>query len=467
MPSPSATSEDSAPLYPPTVTPPPAPLGLIRYFLTFVRNPLRVMPEAVYRDPIVQYGDRLTWVTDPSLVKTILLEDRDNFPKTRLEKRALGPLLGKGILNADGPEWRWQRQLAAPLFRHADILRYAPAMVCSAEDMIRQWRARPPGTAHRVDEDMTHATFRVIADTMLQGGDPSLGAALERLNQDYLLPISWPVAYAVLGLPASLAYPGRRARRDAERRMRATVGAIVRARRDNPGERDDLLVCLLRAKDPDSGQPMAEDQLVDNLLTFLVAGHETTAKALTWALYLLARSPAWERRLLDEIDRIAGAGPIRPEHIDRLTEVGQFIKETMRLYPPIPSLTRTIKQDVVLAGKRLAARSLIIIPIFAIHRHRRLWDDPDRFDPDRLAPERETQYSRYQFMPFGAGPRVCIGGSFAMVETITMLASFVRAARFKAPAGHVPTPISRITLLPRGGMPLEVWPRADRAVLPA
>src|SRR5262249_33215941 len=153
-------------------------------------------------------------------------------------------------LISDGADWRWQRQTAAPLFRHADILQYAPAMVASAEEMISHWLSGPPGTTHRIDENMTHAAFDVIAETMLQGGDSAVGPVLERSNHDYQLPISWPLAYAVLGLPAWLPYPGRAGRRRAEQNLRSVVGNTVRARRDNPGDRDDLLVRLLRAKEP-------------------------------------------------------------------------------------------------------------------------------------------------------------------------------------------------------------------------
>jgi cytochrome P450 len=312
MPSPLAAEHDSAALYPPTITPPREPLSLPGYFLTFVRNPLGVMPEAVYREPLCQYGARLTWVTDPALVKRILLDERDSFLKTSVEQRVLGPLLGKSVLISDGADWRWQRQTAAPLFRHADILQYAPAMVSSAEKMIAHWRSRAPGTTHSIDDDMTHAAFDVIAETMLQGGDTTLGPVIEQSNHDYQLPISWPLAYAVLGMPAWLPYPGRAGRLRAEQNLRAVVGEIVRARRDNPGGRDDLLVRLLRAKEPDTGRPMSDEQMVDNLLTFLLAGHETTAKALTWALYLVARAPNWERRMLAEIGQVAGDAPIKP-----------------------------------------------------------------------------------------------------------------------------------------------------------
>ena len=137
----------------------------------------------------------------------------------------------------------------------------------------------------------------------------------------------------------------------------------------------------------------------------------------------------------------------------------------MRLYPPAPVLTRIAKEPMEIGGKHLETGSLIVMPIFAIHRHRRLWQDPDRFDPERFAPEREAQHSRYQFMPFGAGPRICVGASFALIEAIAMLATLVRAAHFEVPAGHDPVPISRVTLRPRGGMPLKVWLRDKPAPL--
>ena len=215
-------------------------------------------------------------------------------------------------------------------------------------------------------------------------------------------------------------------------------------------------------KIPNSGEAMSDVQVVDNLLTFLLAGHETTARALSWSLYLVARSPRWEKRILEEVREVAGNAPILPEHIERLAATTKVLKEAMRLYPPISSLTRVVARDLELGGKQLAAGSLVILPMFVIHRHRRLWEDPDRFDPDRFTPEREATQLRYQYMPFGAGPRICIGASFSMIEAIAMLATFVRAARFEVPKGQVPVPVSGITLRPTGGMPLRVWLRETR-----
>jgi cytochrome P450 len=462
---PSASPGDPASLYPPRIVPPARPLGLARFLATFVRNPLRVLPEAVYREPLVQYQGRrilITWVTDPELVKVVLLEKRDSFTKTPVEKRVLGRLLGNGILTSDGPEWRWQRLTAAPLFRPAEVAALVPAMTAAAEGVLDAWRQAAPGTVHRVDLDMTRATFRVITDTMLPGGGILTREVFERANANYLRTISWPIAYALLRLPEWIPYPGRGAMRQAEQRMRLAVHDLVRSRRAEPRQGVDLLAQLMRARNPDTDQPMSDTQLVDNLLTFLLAGHETTARALAWSLYLLARAPEWAQRLAREIDEVAGTAPIDAAHLNRLVLVTRFVKEAMRLYPPAPVLTRIAQDAVELGGVRLGPGSLIVMPVYAIHRHRRLWADPDRFDPDRFLPEREATHSRYQYMPFGAGPRVCIGGAFAMMEATAMLATLVRGARFDIMPGHVPVPVSRVTLRPGGGMPLKVWPRDVR-----
>jgi cytochrome P450 len=217
---------------------------------------------------------------------------------------------------------------------------------------------------------------------------------------------------------------------------------------------DDLLARLLAARRFDNGAAMADEEMVDMLLTFLTAGHDTTAKALTWALYLMARSREWEERVLREIADVVPSGTIESHHIDKLTTVSQVIKETLRLYPPAPEITRIASVDTELGDIPIKAGTIIDIPIYVIHRHRALWRDPDRFDPNRFSLEEEAGRSRYAFMPFGAGPRICIGASFALVEATVLLASFLREFSFRCPEGFEPVPVSRITLGPRTGMPM-------------
>jgi len=187
-----------------------------------------------------------------------------------------------------------------------------------------------------------------------------------------------------------------------------------------------------------------------------LAGHHTIAMTLTWTLYLLSRAPEWEARVLEEIRRVVPSGPVTAEHLNQLVTVQQVLKESMRLYPPLPLMTRYTAKDTELASQHIRAGSLIGLPIYVIHRHRKLWDDPDRFDPSRFSPEHEASHSRYQFMPFGAGPRICIGAAFALIEATAMLATLVRAARFETPPAQDPIPVWRVVLLPKDGMPLQV-----------
>jgi cytochrome P450 len=449
-------------LYPPSVEPPPRPLPLRRFLLTFVRNPLSSLPRPVYEEPIVFHDNGrggIAWVTDPALVEQVLLHGNAQFPKTALEKRVFAHTLGEGILTSEGASWRWQRRTAAPLFRPADLSGLVPLMTAAAEDQVARWRNGPAGTVRAIDRDMTETTFHVISATMFAGSADAEAAAILKSADTALATISWDIAAAMLRLPAWMWYPGKFKRRRAARTLRAAVAAILERRRAAGLEGDDLLARLARAQDPETGEPMSEKQLIDNLVTFLAAGHETTAKALTWTLYLLARAPQWQERILAEIGTVVGAQAIDAEHMERLPITRAVLKEAMRLYPPAPIMTRLAAQDMTLGPATIKAGTLIVVPIFAVHRHRKLWDDPERFEPLRFAPEREAKLARTQFMPFGFGPRTCIGGTFAMMEATAILATLVRRARFEWDGVHAPEPISRVTLRPKGGMPLHVWLR--------
>lgn len=446
-------------LYPPTVQGPPGPLPLRKFLLRLVRNPLSGVPQSAYEEPIVVYDNGraiIAWVSDPALIEQVLLHAAEQFPKTEMEKRVFQSSLGDGILTSQGASWRWQRRTAAPLFRPADLTGLVPAMSAAADAQLARWAECPAGTMQAIDRNMTETTFRVISATMFAGSADAEAAEIMRAADRALSTISWDIAAAMLRLPGWLWYPGKYRRRRAGARLRAAVAAILARRRTAGLEGDDLLARLARARDPETGAPMSEKQLIDNLVTFLEAGHETTAKALTWVLYLLARAPEWQRRVRDEVLAVAGRGPVGAEHLDKLVVTRAVLEEAMRLYPPAPVMTRRAACAMELGGKHVPAGAHIVIPIFCVHRHRRLWDDPDRFDPDRFSPERRVRIARTQFMPFGFGPRTCIGASFAMMEGVAILATLVRGADFEWDGRHLPEPLSRVTLRPKGGMPLRV-----------
>jgi cytochrome P450 len=450
------------PFTPPRVAPAARPLGRLAYLRAFVRNPLEVLPRAVYEEDFVAFGGAKAtraWVTSPALVKAVLLDEREKFGKLT-QIRLLGPLLGKGILTSEGADWKWQRQASAPMFRPQELAGFVPAFVRAAEDALARWRAKPADSVHAIDDDMTHATFDVITATLLPSADEAFARTVQGSVQSLQRYGPWGILYASLNLPHWAPHPGMFAQARAVRTLRSTVAALVRERKGDRDPPDDLMRRLIAARDPETGRSMGDEQLVDNLLTFYLAGHETTAKALTWSLYLLARSPQWTAALEDEIERVAGGAPIRAEHVDALVQVKQVLKESMRLYPPVPMMSRQAVADAEIDGHLIRAGSSILMPIYAIHRHARRWERPDEFDPARFAPEKEAAIPRYQYMPFGAGPRVCIGMPFAMIEAAVMLATFLQRARFALARAEEPTPVASVTLIPKGGMPLKVAMKA-------
>jgi len=442
---------------PPRIAPPAKPLAGLAFVAQFVRNPIAVVPQAAYEGDLVAYerGRRtIVWITAPALIKQVLLDEREKFLKLA-QIRLLSPLLGKGILTSEGADWKWQRQASAPMFRPQELAGFVPTFVRAAERVIERWRAQP-AAVQAVDRAMSEATFEVISATLLPSGDERMPQAIERSTALLQRSGAWGQFYAIANLPRWLPQPGRRSMAGAVAALRAAVGALIAERRAHPGTKDDLLHRLMQARDPESGQSMNDEQLVDNLLTFYLAGHETTAKALTWTLYLLACSPGWTRALEEEIARVTGGAEVNAGHVEQLMLTQQVLKESMRLYPPVPLMTRQAVADTRLGEHAVRAGTSVVLPIYAIHRHAKRWADADAFDPARFAPEKEAAIPRYQYMPFGAGPRICIGMGFAMMEATAMLATLLRRARFAPVAGREPAPVARVTLIPGGGMPLAV-----------
>jgi cytochrome P450 len=452
------------PLYPPRIKPAARPLRFPFNLIKLLDNNMEALPEQAYHEPIVftPGPPRTVVFTGSEAIKTLLFDRHAEFPKGKLQNGVFRPLFGNGMIQSEGRDWRWQRGAAAPLFRRDEILQYGSAMSAAAAATVEKWRAAPSGSMRPIHTDMMHAAFEVISQTMLAGGAPDVIHAIEQGHADYFRAANWWIVYTLFGLPHWLPRPGGRAMRAHERRLRNAIAELVRARRANAAGGSDLLGRLLASPDPETGREMPDDLLVDNIVAFLVAGYDTTAFALTWTLFLIAQSPQWEARMLAEIERVAGSGPVTAAHVDDLVVVRQVLNESLRLYPTAPLIVRDILEDVEIDGVPVRAGTIGFIPIYAIHRHRAYWDDPDRFDPGRFAPDRPKP-TRYQFMPFGVGPRICIGATFAMVEATIMLATFVRAARFALAPDFDPQPSSRIFLLPKNGMPMRVTLRASAA----
>ena len=448
--------------HPAQIEPPDQPLSLFPLLRTVLDNPIKVWPRDVYRDRLYRWrvlGQDTIYVMAPDLIRTVLLDDADSFEKGEIARRTLGPGLGDSILITDGSRWRWQRRAVASLFRPERIREFLPEMIAAAEHTRDRWQAMPRGTEIDVAHEMMRTTFDVILRTMLPGRGNIDTELMERSVTSGLESTSWIVALALVRAPSWVPYPGiYRTRRD-RKRLHSILESLILEARQTRGKDDDLLSHLMNATDPETGKSMNAIDVRNNLMTFITAGHETTALALTWTFYLLNLHPDIEDRVRDEIAAVTEGGPVRPNHIEELTYTNQVIQELMRLYPPAALIVRAARRDIVLDGEHIRAGSTVYVPVYAVHRHEKLWSEPDRFDPSRFGPESAKALDRFCYLPFGAGPRTCIGQNFAQAEAIAVMASLLRSFRLTLRPGYRPEPRLRVTLRPAGGMPMRLQRR--------
>lgn len=442
--------------------PPEAPLGSLALLRAVIRNPLEALPREAFERPVARRSvlgrDRL-FVTAPDLIQQVLLTEADAFAKSDAMRRALAPALGEAILTADGEGWRRQRRAVAPIFRPDRVQAFLQPMLDAAARTRDRWLVLSPGTEVELGHEMMRTTFDIIVDTMLSGHTAIDVAQVEHGITDYLESTGWSIALAMVKAPEWTPYPGQRRAARARDYLRGELLRLVAERRRLGSERDDLIAHLLEARDPENGEGMNDRDIADNLLTFITAGHETTALALTWAFYLLANHPDEEARLLAEIAGVTGGAPLRPDMLSSLPRTRQAVQEVLRLYPPAPIIARTAMRPVEIGGLRAAPGTTILIPVYATHRLPALWPDPHRFDPARFEPALAKARHRYAWIPFGAGPRICIGLGFALEEAVAILATLLPALRLRPEPGFDPGLQMRITLRPARGMPMRIHPR--------
>ena len=436
-------------------------LPLFQLLRTVVDNPLRAWPRSIDRERLVRsrvLGRDTVYVMAPDLIRQVMMDEVENFEKGEIPRRTLGPALGDAILTADGARWRWQRRAVAPLFRHERIRNYLPTMIDAAQRTRDRWRAYPPGTEIDIAHEMMRTTFDIILGTILPGRSSVDADLMEKSITDYLEASSWIIALTMARAPTWVPFPGFYKAQRARRHMHQILDTLIGEAKRRPGSGNDLLSLLTNATDAETGQSMTDLDVRHNLLTFIAAGHETTAVALTWTCYLLSIHPEIEQCVRTEIATVTGGGPLSAEHIEALTYTKQVILESMRLYPPVALIVRAATRDVKLDNQAIRAGTNVYIPVYAVHRHEGYWQNPDAFDPSRFEPEAAKARDRYLYIPFGAGPRVCIGASFAQVEAAAVLATLLSAFKLRLRPGYVPEPKLRVTLRPAGGMPMRVAP---------
>ena len=387
---------------------------------------------------------------DPADIRHVLQDNARNYHKSPVYER-LRDGVGNGLLTSEDAFWLRQRRLAQPAFHRQRVMAMADAMVACTEQMLERW----DGVASRGEtidlvEEMMAVTQAIIVRTMFS---TDLGEAAEVVNR------TWPIINRRIGetfwatkIETALPLPANRRFWRALRELETVVYRIIADRRRSGRDEADLLSMLLSARDEDTGAGMDDRQLRDEVMTMLLAGHETTSLALSWTYFLLSRHPDVERGIADEVDRVIGGGRPSFAHVDRLVSTRRAIEESLRLYPPAWGFSRQAVGDDEIGGYRVPKGSLVFLIPFVIHRRPALWPDPERFDPGRFTPEQEAARPKFAYMPFGGGPRGCIGNQFAMVEAQLIVASVAQRYRVELAPGQNITPEPLITLRPAPGI---------------
>lgn len=390
---------------------------------------------------------QITFINHPDLVKEVLVTQQTAFRKSRILQRAK-VLLGEGLLTSEGEFHTRQRRLVQPAFYQERLAAYASEMVRLGGQSASDWHA---GERRDLHQDMMRLTLAIVAKTLF-GADVDADAGVVRtalhnvLGQFQISLLPFGDVLQKLPLPQVLRF------RKAKAQLDEIIYRIVSERRASAADTGDLLSMLIQSRTED-GEGMSDQQIRDETLTLFLAGHETTANALTWAWYLLSKQPDVEARFHAEIDAVT---PSLSE-LPRLEYTRRVFAEAMRLYPPAWALGRMALRDVVLGGHTIPANSIVLMSPYVMHRTERYWADPLRFDPDRFLPGQEASRPRFSYFPFGGGARVCIGERFAWMEGTILLAVLGKRWRFRT-LGDA-TEQAQITLRPRGGMPVEVMER--------
>src|SRR5690348_7083264 len=439
-------------------------LSTLAFILELGKNPIAAFGARAYHEAYVYQRSRLRhflMVAHPEGVKRVLLDNADNYIKSFQVQRQLKPALGNGLVTAEGASWRFQRRTAAPMFQMRQVAAFAPAMATAAEELCARWRLLAQGAEVDVADEMMRLTYDIISRTMFSNDVTMDYRAMSEALSTYFENIGRVDVLGALGFPDWVPTPRRLRAWPALRFFRREMQALIGARRaviakDPSAAPQDLLTLLLTARDPEGGALFGESEVFDNVMTFIFAGHETTANTLAWTFYLLSEFPDWDARVASEAQSVLGYDHADASTVARLVQSRMVIEEAMRLYPPAPLMARDAIGPDDVCGIHIEAGTFVLVPIWVIHRHRVLWSNPDDFEPERFAPGAREKIDRFAYLPFGGGPRVCIGMGFAMQEAAIILSSIAREFRLTLKANHLVEPMARITLRPHYGLKMYV-----------
>ena len=440
-----------------------ARLGLINAIRALRSNPITAFAEEAFQAPILEIGRlrKIVLVNDPDDIEHVLVGNPGNYRKSLQQQRRLKPALGDGLLTAEGAEWQGARRIAAPLFNPTAIALLSDDMTDAAAVMRDRWLDRAaPARPLDLSAEFQRLTYEIVSRTVFSGALDQDRARVHANMAIYFDSLGRIDLASLFNLPDWVPTWSTSRARPALAVFRSIVERLVAQRVADPDRAaSDLLDRLMRSPLQTTGKVMTPAVVADNVLTFLAAGHETTGNALAWILYLLALDPDAEAAVTDEILAVVGERPRGNDAFDKLVFTRAVINEALRLYPPAPFMGREALGRDELAGHRIDKGTQILIAPWILHRHRRLWDDADAFRPERFMPPNDRDIARGAFIPFGLGPRICIGRGFALQEILVVLSTLLPVFRFRLVDPDAVVPQARITLRPQGGLPMIVTPR--------
>lgn len=446
-------------MIPPKPVPRPDKVSLLRHLRLFRQDILSAQPARLYHAWMAEFRTpffRSYMVNDPALIARVLSERPDDFPKSLRIAEGLRPLLGQSVFVTNGEVWKRQRRIIDPAFEGGRLRETFPAMWAAGEAAV----ARLGEGVVEIEEQTSHAAADVIFRTLFS--IPIENATASAVFTEFK---AYQRTQPILNLAAFLPLPRwfprlhRPATNRSARKIRALITALTEARAAEiaAGQApQDLATKIMTTPDPLTGQTFRTSEMVDQVAIFFLAGHETSASALAWALYLLATNPEAQDRVAAE------AATLTPDFaaLSRLKFTRDVFREALRLYPPVPMMVRETTCPETFRGRPVKPGAQVVLSPWHLHRHDRIWHNPDAFDPDRWSREETRICARDAYMPFSSGPRVCTGAGFAMVEGPLLLALLVRARRFDPVPGQEPVPVAHLTVRARDGIWLKVSPRA-------
>ncbi|MBP1851805.1 cytochrome P450 [Rhizobium halophytocola] len=466
------------PFEPPAPIPRTVPPGRLEVIRTVFRNPLELWGEASYTLPWIDtrfFGRRSLIVNHPGLIRHLLVDNASNYKMQNVRQLVLRPILRDGLLTAEGLVWKRTRKAIAPVFTPRHAKGFATQMYAKSIDFVEEsyFGADATGLPRDISVDMAQMTFAILSETLFSGEIAVSEETFSRDTENLLHFMGRIDPMDLMEAPSWVPRVTRIGGGPVMAKFRDIVKNTIDMRRrrvaaDPANAPQDFLTLMLALIDTDSG--LTEDELQDNILTFIGAGHETTARALAWTLYCVANTPSVREAMEDEIDRVLAEAVDPVDWLESMPHVRAAFEEAMRLYPPAPSINRqAVKADSWTSPEgevvEIPAGVTVLIMPWTLHRHELLWEEPRLFRPERFLPENRGKIDRFQYLPFGAGPRVCIGATFALQEAVIALGVLMHRYRFDPLPGFRPWPVQRLTVQPIKGMPMRVTPRAAKQAL--